>query len=137
VLVLHEGRVVLAADGEVAAGTKAYPVQANSVRPFSVGERLSNPSETAPGPLVMVSGSSVPVYATDLPDGTALDPYPVVVAVGKPPLPGLAVSSCTSTEGIHISLWSGSGKDRTRRWSAYVYLGYDTEPTCRDSDLAS
>lgn len=33
---------------------------------------------------------------------------------------------CTSTEGLHLTAWSG-GK---RVWHSYFLLGYDVEPTC-------
>src|SRR5262249_3319550 len=138
VLVPHAGSAVLAADdAALGAGTKAYPIQSSAISPFSIRQRLPVPSEASAGPLVLIAGSPAPAYATDLPAGLALDSLPVVVALGRRPPPGLTVSSCTSVEGVHISLWSGSGPQRTRRWSAYVYLGYDTEPTCTDPELAS
>ena len=138
IVVPHAERAVLAAEGApVRAGTKAYPVPLSAAPPFSVREPIPTPAGTPPGPLVLVAGSPVPVYATDLPDGVALDLLPMVVTLGQEPPSGLAVSSCTSAEGIHVSLWSGEGLQRTRRWSAYVHLGYYTEPTCSDSELAS
>lgn len=137
VLLPHAGRAVLAADGaEPGPDTKAHPVLASAIAPFAIRGRLAEPTESSPGPLVLVGGNPVPVYATDLPDGLALDSLPVVVLLGRTPPAGLSVSSCTSGEGMHVSLWSGSGSSRIRRWSAYVYLGYDTEPTCTDSELA-
>jgi hypothetical protein len=42
--------------------------------------------------------------------------------------------SCTSTEGIHFTIWAGKPLKSHRRWHAYVYLGYDLEPTCTDKD---
>lgn len=138
VLVGHAGRVVLAAGGaEIAPGTRVYPVEAKTIPRVSVRRRLPAASEASPGPLVLVADTPVPVYATGLPENIDFDHFPLVVTLGQAPPPGLSVSSCTSAEGIHISLWSGSGAERIRRWSAYVYLGYDTEPTCSDSELAS
>ena len=48
----------------------------------------------------------------------------------------LSSSSCTSTEGIHHSVWSTEGSERVRLWSAYQALGYATEPTCSNDELA-
>lgn len=45
--------------------------------------------------------------------------------------------SCTSSEGIHLTVWAPPhplvGK---RLWHAYYYLGYDTEPSCKPADFA-
>ncbi len=38
--------------------------------------------------------------------------------------------SCTSTEGVHFTVWSGKPLDGKVRWHEYYYLGYDVEPTC-------
>jgi hypothetical protein len=39
--------------------------------------------------------------------------------------------SCTATEGIHLSVWTGKPLIGKRIWHAYHYLGYDTEPSCK------
>lgn len=45
--------------------------------------------------------------------------------------------SCTSSEGIHLTIWAPPkplvGK---RLWHAYYYLGYDTQPSCKPADVA-
>lgn len=38
--------------------------------------------------------------------------------------------SCTSSEGFHLTVWSGRALTGTRKWHSYYYLGYDVEPTC-------
>ena len=38
--------------------------------------------------------------------------------------------SCTSREGLHLTVWSGRGLRGGRRWHRYYYLGYDVEPSC-------
>jgi hypothetical protein len=38
---------------------------------------------------------------------------------------------CTSQEGIHLTIWTGS----VRRWHAYVSLGYDVESSCRPEEI--
>jgi len=42
--------------------------------------------------------------------------------------------SCTSTEGVHLTIWTGKPLTGNRIWHQYYYLGYDTEPTCRKKD---
>ena len=42
--------------------------------------------------------------------------------------------SCTSSEGLHLTIWSGKPLIGKRRWHYYYYLHYDTEPNCRKKD---
>ena len=71
----------------------------------------------------------------------------VIVGMSKGKLVGRAVSldfgvqysdvrvrTCTSTEGVHLTVWSGPVLKGPRLWHAYYYLGYDVEPTCRPED---
>ena len=44
------------------------------------------------------------------------------------------VRSCTSSEGLHLTLWSGVPLKSTRLWHAYWYLGMDVEPDCQPGD---
>jgi hypothetical protein len=43
---------------------------------------------------------------------------------------------CSSTEGLHLTIWSGEPLVGTRRWHFYYYLGYDVEPDCSEADYA-
>ena len=43
--------------------------------------------------------------------------------------------SCTSTEGVHLTIWSEAILTGRRRWHRYVFLGYDVEPTCTPADV--
>ena len=43
--------------------------------------------------------------------------------------------TCTSREGLHLSVWSGNGPSRKRVWGRYYYLGYDVEPSCVGADF--
>ena len=45
--------------------------------------------------------------------------------------PNVQVHSCTSSEGVHYSVWTGTPLDSRRLWHAYFYLGYDVEPSCK------
>jgi hypothetical protein len=38
--------------------------------------------------------------------------------------------SCTSTEGVHLTIWSGKPLEGEKRWHYYYPLGYDVSPTC-------
>ena len=44
------------------------------------------------------------------------------------------IRSCTSSEGVHLTVWSGVPLRTRRLWHAYWYLGYDVEPDCRPAD---
>jgi hypothetical protein len=37
---------------------------------------------------------------------------------------------CTSSEGVHLTVWSGKPLHGLPKWHQYYYLGYDIEPTC-------
>jgi len=41
---------------------------------------------------------------------------------------------CTSSEGLHLTVWSGSALHGKRRWHQYYHLGYDVEPNCTPAE---
>ncbi len=43
--------------------------------------------------------------------------------------------ACTSSEGVHLTVWSGPPGRARLRWHRYFYLGYDVEPDCPESDI--
>ncbi len=43
---------------------------------------------------------------------------------------------CTSNEGVHFTVWTGTLLKGIRRWHRYFYLGYDVEPTCTEADYS-
>jgi hypothetical protein len=45
--------------------------------------------------------------------------------------PDVQGHSCTSSEGVHYTVWTGTPLDSRRLWHAYFYLGYDVEPSCK------
>jgi hypothetical protein len=45
-----------------------------------------------------------------------------------------AFRSCTSQEGVHLTVWKGRPLRGVRKWHFYYYLGYDVEPSCTMSD---
>lgn len=49
--------------------------------------------------------------------------------------PTAQVRSCTSREGLHLTVWAGVPLKTQRVWHKYYYLGYDVEPSCEDGDV--
>ncbi len=49
--------------------------------------------------------------------------------------PDARARTCTSSEGVHLTVWSGTPLESERLWRKYYYLGYDVEPTCEDRDF--
>ena len=49
--------------------------------------------------------------------------------------PEAQVRSCTSAEGLHLTMWAGAPLQSRRLWHQYFYLGYDVEPACEDRDF--
>lgn len=41
---------------------------------------------------------------------------------------------CASSEGLHMTVWSGKLLRGKPRWHQYYYLGYDVEPNCTPED---
>jgi hypothetical protein len=41
---------------------------------------------------------------------------------------------CTSMEGLHLTIWTGTPLTGQRRWHTYYYLGYDLQPTCTEAE---
>src|SRR5262245_34017884 len=48
--------------------------------------------------------------------------------------PAVGFRACTSTEGVHLTVWSGAPLVSQRLWHQYYYLGYDVEPSCGERD---
>ena len=42
--------------------------------------------------------------------------------------------SCTSRQGVHLSVWEGEPLRSQRLWHEYIQRGFDGEPTCRYQD---
>jgi len=41
---------------------------------------------------------------------------------------------CTSSEGLHLTVWKGKPLIGRRIWHSYYHFNYDTEPTCKKKD---
>jgi hypothetical protein len=42
--------------------------------------------------------------------------------------------TCTSNEGVHLTVWTGLPLKGKLRWRSAYYLGYDVVPTCKEGD---
>ncbi|HSJ32552.1 MAG TPA: hypothetical protein VK933_14020 [Longimicrobiales bacterium] len=65
-------------------------------------------------------------------EGDAIATHPDLDGDGVPE----SFRACTSSEGVHLSVWSGEPLRGRRLWQYYYYLGYDVEPDCTDEDFA-
>jgi SAM-dependent methyltransferase len=97
--------------------------------------RLGDAPQAAGAPLVLVRGAEAASYAVLAETPLPADALPAVGVAGETALP-LGSSRCTSAEGIHLSLAAGRPPARARVWSAYLYLGYDVEPSCAEGEWA-
>ena len=48
----------------------------------------------------------------------------------------LTFRSCTSSEGVHLTVWSGGSLQGKRIWHGYHHLDYGVEADCTDKDTA-
>jgi hypothetical protein len=44
--------------------------------------------------------------------------------------------SCTSADGVHLTVWDGASQQARRLWHDYYYLGQDLQPSCSDRETA-
>lgn len=42
--------------------------------------------------------------------------------------------SCSSNEGLHLTVWAGEALKTKRLWHEYYYLGFDVQPSCNPQD---
>lgn len=42
--------------------------------------------------------------------------------------------TCTSSEGVHLTVWTGKPLEGQRKWHYYYFLGYDVAPDCTERD---
>lgn len=42
--------------------------------------------------------------------------------------------SCTSAEGVHLTVWKGKPLEGVRKWHYYYYLGFDVTSDCTEAD---
>ena len=49
----------------------------------------------------------------------------------------IVTSSCTSSEGVHHSIWEKGNTSFERVWSIYVYVGYEIDSNCHEWELSN
>jgi hypothetical protein len=141
------GQWILAMDGAplpigstVTLVTPDPPQQTQRARVSAqVSESPAMAKHDIPGPYYSLTPMD---GAKQLPDlAVALVGRPIVTQVagdvslrGSAQHPGVRVRSCASSEGLHLTLWSGVPLGSERLWHQYYYLGYDVQPTCRPED---
>jgi hypothetical protein len=147
VAVTSSGRCVGAIDGpalpvgtKLTVVTEGPPQRAHSAmvkRPLAESEDLAK--HAIAGPYYELECSGAAPEARQI--AVVVVGEPTVRQVGRAVSLGVSrqnsdvrVRSCTSTEGVHLTLWSGPELKGPRLWHAYYYLGYDVEPTCRPED---
>jgi hypothetical protein len=59
-----------------------------------------------------------------------------VVGQLDPRTKALTFRSCESSEGVHMTVWSGAPLTGDRIWHAYHHLDYGVEPNCTEKDTA-
>jgi hypothetical protein len=145
VAVASKGQVCLAMPGPpLAAGSAVTLIEPNrpqSVRVVTIEGAAACPALTAsmiaephysarpssaePGAWVAIAGK---------PGTRAIRPGVVAVRLSAAQ-PDAQVRSCTSTEGLHVTVWTGAPLRSRRLWHQYLYLGYDVEPSCEAGDV--
>lgn len=56
--------------------------------------------------------------------------------IGGADHPAMMFRSCTSSDGVHLSVWEGKPLAGKRVWHQYYYLGQDLEANCTRKDFA-
>lgn len=79
-------------------------------------------------------------YVIRIVHGDVEDNLPVIAVIdGSTVLnkeSGDSFRSCTSSEGVHLTIWHGKPLEGERLWHRYYYLGQDIEPNCTAKDTA-
>ena len=67
-------------------------------------------------------------------DGNGKNPLRDLVVAAKNNAPSLRrFTQCATSEGLQFNLWNGPPYKSKALWSAYYYLGYDTEANCPEA----
>ena len=107
------------------------------VRRLSVADMMTK--HDTPGPYYEIAPGSrsnaLPDFAVAVLGRPPVERAGTTVSLRIPTEPsGVRVRGCTSSEGLHLTLWAGEPLKGRRLWHAYYYLGYDVEPTCQPAD---
>ena len=96
---------------------------------------IPGPYYLAQGPGATVADSGTVWVALSGRLGTRRVASGTMVVQLSTPYPNAQVRSCTSHEGVHLTVWAGTPLKSQRLWHEYYYLGYDVEPSCDDRDV--
>ncbi len=151
VAVLSETRVCLAINNRQLSPGNPVSLVVASIPQSVVQAEIVGPAAETCTPQLHDSGSNI--YELRLRSGALPEVMPVIaIANSSRPLKetGKVVSGdlagnggreffrlCNSTEGIHLTVWSGKPLIGKRKWHTYYYLGYDMQPNCTSKDTAN
>ena len=127
-------------------GGVCLSIRNSSLKP---GDRLSlidtsKPESTIDAEVVAKAGSACPGitdhaesgYQLKINRGQAPDFLPLIAVAGGRVAPKQKFRSCTSAEGVHLTMWQGKPLHSPRLWHEYYYLGMDVEANCTAKDTA-
>jgi hypothetical protein len=149
----RDGRICVALPTDtVAPGTTVTLIRPDPPQATMIGtidgemprcERLERASISGPYFLFRASSSTASgsgnpwapwlAFPGEIETGTT-DNGNVTVAISRT-FQAAQVRVCTSGEGAHLTVWSGTPLGSTRLWHQYYYLGYDVEPSCDELDF--
>jgi hypothetical protein len=107
---------------------------------------------TGPGPGCPGADPDQPGYALHIQRGKVEDNLELIAVIGGPKLSvtdhGEVIGdldndaqketfrSCTSAEGVHLTVWKGQPLQGVRIWHGYYHLDYDVESKCTEAETA-
>lgn len=97
------------------------------------GDSNSQSFSVSPSPDYLDFGRLYIVFPTPR-GGVALDGRGATADLDGMP-PEETFRSCTGSESVHVSVWSGPALTGTQRWRGWRYLQYDVIPTCTEDDF--
>lgn len=124
-LALLAGPRATASARVVANGCPGATALGEDVRSYSV--KLQDEAAAAFLPAVAVLGPAV-VFSR-IGDGATAE----LNRDGKQEL----IRACTSSEGVHFTIWPGAPLRGRPLWHQYLYLGYDVESSCTAAEVES
>ncbi len=128
---LHSGRA------DIEPGSQVALIGSDAV--FYVQRSLDGQSEKASNVQVRSKPCAVYLLRAGEADGPGIIPTPALILPVGASLKlrsGFRSSHCTSSEGVHHSVWATRVTGKVRVWSAYQYLPYAVEPSCSKSEFA-
>ena len=148
VVATHQGRSVLAmAAPRLAVGAKLTLVTPDPPQTTTVARVVRVLADDAD--MHMRTNSPGPYYEIASAEAGLTLPQLAIAIAGEPSVrrigttmslhlnggsPDVRARSCTSIEGLHLTLWAGEPLKGPRLWHLYYYVGYDMQPSCTPQD---